>query len=74
MKINGKIEITLTPEDVTEIINEWVKKETGKEASYIRFNVNAVTSGYGMSEFTEHKFTGVTVSADNISFKKESEV
>lgn len=65
-----KIEITLTPEQISEAIGNFLKTQGFEVTDSVYFRVQTVSTGYGYSERDDHVFGGATVNVKPIDSSK----
>lgn len=71
IKILRSVALTLTPDEITKIIKEYIEKE-GFEVHNVDFKVSQRTEGYGMGEHEVLSFNGCTVACRLITERREN--
>jgi len=59
--MNFEAKINLNQKQISEIVSEYIKRETGNMPVQVSFNTEARSRGSGLGEHAETVFTGITV-------------
>lgn len=64
MKIDANITLELTPQDISDIIKEYIEKQGYTCKGKIEFDVSTQYEGYGTAESPVTRFRGATVKVE----------